>query len=71
MIHYPFDGRDKVTIVGVVFVREMVQIPEISAPKYTHVLRKSASHTVGLSYAALQLEILSIHKTSLAVVSLS
>ena len=36
----------------------MFQIAEISAPKYSSVLRrKTATHTVGLSYAALQVEI--------------
>ena len=67
MILSPFHAGDKVTIVGVVFVWEMFQIAEISAPKYTHVLRKTATHTVGLSYAALQLEITSIHKTCLTM----
>ena len=71
MIFWPFDAGDKVTIVGVVFVREMFQIAEISAPKYTSVLRKTATHTVGLTYAALQLEIISIHQTCLTMVSLS
>ena len=49
----------------------MFQIAEISAPKYNPVLRKTATHTAGLSYAALQLEIISIHKTFLTMVSLS
>ena len=57
MILSPFDAEDKVTIVGVVLVWEMFQIAEISAPKYTPVLRKTATHTVGLSNAALRLEI--------------
>ena len=71
MILSPFHARDKVTIDSVVFVSEMFQIGEISAPIYAPVLRKSASHAVGLSYAALQLEIISIHKSCLTIVSLS